>query len=120
MYLNRETGKIGENLACQYLEKNKYRIIERNFRCRRGEIDIVAQDKTSYELVFIEVKTRSSFKYGRPCEAVEKTKQKHIKDVANYYNYKNKIKDTSIRFDVIEVFLNNSNYRIEHIKQAFE
>lgn len=119
MYLNQEKGKIGENLACQYLEKNNYKIIERNFRCRQGEIDIIACDKIKNELVFVEVKTRSSLKYGRPSEAVEKVKQKHIKNVAQYYCYKKKIKDTEIRFDVIEVFLNNSNYKIEHIEQAF-
>lgn len=119
MYLNKVTGTIGENLACKYLEENNYKIVERNFRCRQGEIDIIANDKTKNELVFVEVKTRSSLKYGRPCEAVEEKKKKHIKNVANYYNYKNKVKNTAIRFDIIEVFLNNSNYRIEHIMQAF-
>lgn len=119
MYLNQEKGKIGENLACQYLEKNNYKIIERNFRCRQGEIDIIACDKIKNELVFVEVKTRSSLKYGRPSDAVEKVKQRHIKNVAQYYYYKKRIKDTAIRFDVIEVFLNNSNYKIEHIEQAF-
>ncbi len=119
MYINQEKGRIGENLACLYLEKNNYKIIERNFRCRQGEIDIIVRDEIKNELVFVEVKTRSSLKYGRPSEAVEQLKQKHIKNVAKYYNYKKKIKNTAIRFDVIEVFLNNSNYKIEHIKQAF-
>lgn len=119
MYLNYEKGIIGENLACQYLEKNNYQIIERNFRCRQGEIDIIAYNEIKNELVFIEVKTRSSLKFGRPSEAVEQIKQRHIKNVAKYYIYKNKIKDKVIKFDVIEVFLNNSSYRIEHIKQAF-
>ncbi len=120
MYLNQGTGKIGENLACQYLEKNNYKIIKRNFRCRQGEIDIIAYDKTTNELVFVEVKARTSLKYGRPSEAVERVKQQHIKNVAKYYIFKNKIADKPTRFDVIEVFLNNSNYKIEHIKQAFE
>ena len=120
MYLNQGTGKIGENLACQYLEKNNYKIIKRNFRCRQGEIDIIAYDKTTNELVLVEVKARTSLKYGRPSEAVERVKQQHIKNDAKYYIYKNKITDKPTRFDVIEVFLNNSNYKIEHIKQAFE
>ncbi len=120
MYLNQGIGKIGENLACQYLEKNNYKILKRNFRCRQGEIDIISYDKTRKELVFIEVKTRTSLKYGRPGEAVEKVKQQHIKKVAQYYIYKNKLAKKHTRFDVIEVFLNNSNYKIEHIKQAFE
>ena len=119
MCLKQKIGKMGEEIACKYLQRNKYIIIDRNFRCKQGEIDIVACDEKSKELVFIEVKTRSSTKYGRPSEAVRKQKKNHIIGSARYYNYKNKIKNIPIRFDVIEVFLCNSNYRINHIKQAF-
>lgn len=119
MYLKQKRGKKGEDLACKYLLKNRYTIIDRNFRCKQGEVDAIACDEQEKELVFFEVKTRSNFKYGTPSESVQKTKQKHIVSVAKYYIYKNKIKDVPIRFDVIEVFLNNSNYRINHIKQAF-
>ena len=120
MYLNQEKGKIGEDIACKYLEKNNYTIIERNFRCKQGEIDIIACDELEKELVFLEVKTRTNLKYGRPSEAVQKSKQDHIIKAAKYYNYKNKIKNIPIRFDIIEVSLNNSNYKISHLKQDFE
>lgn len=119
MCLKQKRGKTGEDIACKYLQKHQYTIIDRNFRCRQGEIDIIACDEQAKELVFIEVKTRTSLKYGRPSEAVEKLKQNHIIYVAKYYNYKNKIRNIPIRFDVIEVLLSNSNYKINHIKQAF-
>lgn len=119
MYLKQQIGKSGENIVAKYLTENNYEIIRRNFRCRQGEIDIIAYDETTEELVFIEVKTRTNTKYGRPSEAVQKFKQNHIKRVAQYYNYHHKINNQAIRFDVVEVFLNNSNYSLEHIKQAF-
>ena len=68
MYERHETGKIGENIAVSYLEKIGYKIIDRNFECRQGEIDIVALDNDI--IVFIEVKTRASALYGLPKEAV--------------------------------------------------
>ena len=119
MCLKQKRGKKGENLACKYLQKHQYTIIDRNFRCRQGEIDIIACDEQAKELVFFEVKTRTSLRYGRPSESIQKLKQNHIISVTKYYIYKNKIKDIPIRFDVIEVFLSNSNYKINHIKQAF-
>ena len=119
MCLKQKIGLTGENLAVKYLKENNYKIIKRNFRCRQGEIDIIAYDKTNKELVFVEVKTRSNTKFGRPSEAVQNLKQKHIKKVAQYYNYNFGIKNQAIRFDVIEVFLNDNNYKVEHIIQAF-
>lgn len=115
MYYKTDLGKKGEELAIQYLLANDYQIIERNFRSRLGEIDIIARDKQ--ELVFIEVKTRTSNQYGEPCEAVDDTKIKHILRVAEYYIYIKKIKNTYMRFDVIEVKVSNDNYKINHIKQ---
>lgn len=120
MYKKQTIGKIGENIAVEYLQKRKYKILERNFRTRRGEIDIIVYDETKKELVFVEVKTRSSVKYGQPSEAVKKIKQKHIIEASKYYNYKYKVHNTPIRFDIIEVFLNNSTYRVNHIEKAFE
>lgn len=66
-------GILGEDLASNYLENIGYKIIERNFLCKQGEIDIIAKDKDEY--VFIEVKTRSNRCYGRPSEAVNKLKK---------------------------------------------
>lgn len=119
MCLKQKIGKIGEDIVCKYLQKKEYIIIDRNFRCKQGEIDIIACDEILKELVFIEVKTRCSTKYGKPSESVRKLKKEHIISSAKYYNYKNKIKDIPIRFDVVEVFLCNGNYKINHIKQAF-
>ena len=115
MYFKKERGKLGEDLACRYLEELGYKIIKRNFMCKQGEIDIIAQDKA--EKVFIEVKTRTNKKYGYPGEAVTTIKQKHIKKATEYYLYKHNIKDEYIRIDVIEVFLYRDKYKVNHIKQ---
>ena len=117
MYVNQMLGQYGEDKACGYLEANNYKIIERNFRCRLGEIDIIAKDLTKNELVFIEVKTRLSFNFGRPSQAVNSLKQRHILNVAKYYLYIHSIKNTFIRFDVIEVFVDQLKFQINHIKQ---
>ena len=110
-------GRVGEKKAGEFLRKKGYTILKTNYKTYCGEIDLIAKDGEN--IVFIEVKTRSSTKYGRPCEAVKKYKRNHIIDSAKYYNYKNKIKNIPIRFDIIEVLLCNSNYKVNHIKQAF-
>ena len=84
---------------------------------RQGEIDIIAKDKEEY--VFIEVKSRSSGTYGKPVDAVNAEKIKHILDVSRYFIYKNKIDNKLIRFDIIEVYINKKNYFINHIKNIF-
>ncbi len=116
MYFRKEIGIWGENLACEYLEKNNYKIIERNFYCRQGEIDIIAKDLNKNELVFLEVKTRSNFKYGNPADSVNKEKTKHMVHAIKYYIYKNSIKNIPIRIDVVEVYITKS-CKINHIKQ---
>ena len=111
MYQRHETGKIGEDIAVRYLNEKGYQIIERNFECIQGEIDVIAKDKK--ELVFIEVKTRASALYGLP-----KTKKKHIYKSAEYYIYLKHLENTPIRIDVIEVYKKNDKYKLNHIKQA--
>ena len=115
IYIKKELGNIGEQIALKYLEKNKYQIIRKNFYCRQGEIDIIAKDKK--EIVFIEVKTRTNTTFGNPAEAVNKLKIKHIYKTANYFLYKVKNPDVFIRFDVIEILLINGKFNINHIKQ---
>ena len=115
MYINQEIGKFGEDIATKYLQKKGYKIIERNFSCRQGEIDIIAKDFS--ELVFIEVKTRTSKEFGEPAEAVNAIKKKHIERAAEYYLYKTKQQNKFIRFDVIEVLMKNGYYTIKHIEQ---
>lgn len=117
MYFRKEIGRWGENLACKYLEENNYTVIERNFLCRQGEIDIVAKDIKKSELIFIEVKTRSNFRYGNPADAVNKSKQKRMVQAIKYYIYKNDINNIAIRLDVIEIFIQKQNCKINHIKQ---
>ena len=115
MYLRYEIGKIGEDLATKYLENIGYSIIERNFIAKQGEIDIIAKDKE--ELVFIEVKTRTNALYGQPVDAVNRIKQKHLVKTVNYYLYLRNLENKFIRLDVIEVYLKDNTYKINHIKQ---
>ena len=115
MYLRHEIGKIGEDLATKYLENIGYSIIERNFIAKQGEIDIIAKDKE--ELVFIEVKTRTNALYGQPVDAVNRIKQIHLVKTVNYYLYLRNLENKFIRLDVIEVYLKDNTYKINHIKQ---
>lgn len=116
MYINHEIGSFGEKIANKYLESIGYEILEKNFTCKQGEIDIIAKDK--HEIVFIEVKTRTSTKYGKPAEAVNNTKQKHIYNSAKYYLYKNNKENIFVRFDVLEIYLSKTKIKINHIKQV--
>ena len=115
IHIKKELGNIGEQIAVEYLEKNKYQILERNFYCRQGEIDIIAKD--NQEIVFIEVKTRTSINFGKPAESINEIKQKHMYKAAKYFLYKTKRLDDFIRFDVIEVLISNGKFNINHIKQ---
>lgn len=116
MYKRHIIGREGEEIVTDYLLKNNYKIIERNFECREGEIDIIAKDED--EIVFIEVKTRTNLEYGLPSEAVNKIKQNHMKRVIRYYLYKNKLENSFVRIDVIEVRIIRGKYYINHIKKA--
>ncbi len=118
MYFRKEIGRWGENLACKYLEQNEYQIRERNFLCQQGEIDIIAKDMIKKELVFIEVKTRSNFKYGNPIDGVNRAKQKHMLQAIQYYIYQRQISNKAIRVDVVEVYIQKQNCKINHIKQV--
>jgi len=111
-------GKRGEELAAAYLAKAGYRIMERNYRCIFGEIDIVAEEGDS--IVFVEVKSRRSKAYGDPQLAVGARKQKKISMVAlNYIEEKQK-HSRNARFDVVAVKLLPTGTTIELIKNAFE
>jgi putative endonuclease len=111
------TGKEGEKIAAAFLKKNGYKIIEKNFRCALGEIDIIAREKG--ELVFIEVKTRRSSELGYPEQAVGINKQKKMSQLALWYLQK-KDADTEARFDVVAVSLSASGNEIRLIKNAFD
>ena len=115
IHIKRDFGNTGENLATDYLEKQGYTILERNFYCKQGEIDIIAKDKN--EIVFIEVKSRSNKLFGIPSEAVTKQKIKHLFRTARYFLYKNKMINEYIRFDVVEILIKSGKFNINHIKQ---
>ena len=121
MYTKKEKGKIGEDIATKYLIDQNYHIITKNFKCRQGEIDIIAKDKIKKEIVFVEVKTRTNQKYGSPSEAVDENKQKYIYKSAEYYVYKHNLYNKAIRFDIIEINIDiiKKKIRINHIKKAF-
>lgn len=110
-------GNNGEKIASEYLEKNHYEIIKRNFRCKQGEIDIIAYDNKNREYVFVEVKTRTNFEYGKPVDSVNKMKQKHIVSATKYYIYLHNLKNKYIRFDIIEIY-KKDQYIINHIKNV--
>lgn len=118
MYYKQETGKSGEEIASKYIENQGYEILERNFSCQQGEIDIIAKDKE--EIVFIEVKTRTNKKYGLASEAVNENKQNHLLRAIKYYIYIKKYENKFIRIDVIEVYIKNGKVEVNHIKQAIE
>ena len=110
----RAIGTDYETLACEYLTRHGYQILCRNFRCRQGEIDIIAKDRDY--LVFIEVKYRRDEHEGDPAEAVDARKQARILRTARYYMTRYHIsEDTPCRFDVVAVL--GSNVRL--IRDAF-
>ena len=112
-------GVNGEDIACKYLENQGIKIVERNIRYKLGELDIVAIDKN--RLCFIEVKTRKSFKYGRPSLAITPTKQSTIRALAQLYQKTHLIYKSFIpRIDVIEIVITDENKAfINYIKSAF-
>lgn len=115
MYKRHALGKMGENMAVKYLERKGYKILERNFYCKRGEIDIIAMDKDY--LVFIEIKTRASNEYGLPSESVTKRKIKHMIDTIQYFLYTRHLENENIRIDVIEIYTDD-RIKINHLKQV--
>ncbi|WP_039764488.1 MULTISPECIES: YraN family protein [unclassified Caldicellulosiruptor] len=115
----RELGNSGEEKAVEFLKKMGYEILHRNFRCKLGEVDIIAKEGNT--IVFVEVKTRRSLKFGYPSEAITMTKQRHLKRVAEYFVQRQKAKNCMYRFDVVEVYMNAKNevLDINLIKNAF-
>jgi len=113
-------GQQGEEAAIKFLKKRGYRILERNFRCPLGEIDIVSRHNNT--LVFVEVKTRSSQAYGLPEEAIDYRKQRKLKQLAYYYiKYKGLGFEIKCRFDVVSVLKGSTNdgFKIRIIQNAF-
>jgi len=97
-----ESGQKGESLAASFLRRQGYTIRRVNWRCRQGEIDIIAEEGET--LVFVEVKTRRRTAHGRPIEAVTRQKQRRILHAAALYAVSNDFAERPMRFDVVEVF----------------
>ncbi|CAG37536.1 YraN family protein [Desulfotalea psychrophila] len=115
----KKKGAEGEYLACRFLKKQGYVILQKNYRKKYGEIDIIAQE--GGDLVFVEVKTRSNSDWGSPVAAVTKQKQRKIIRVAQTYLAETELFDEAIRFDVIGIILDeNSPPIFELIHNAFE
>ena len=111
-------GSRSENLAVWYLKQNGYKIIEQNYRNQLGEIDIIAREKKT--IVFVEVKSRRSIRYGSPKWAVTPKKQRKISMVALYYLKATGQTNARARFDVVAITSNLDEPRIEIVKNAFE
>jgi putative endonuclease len=112
-------GRHGESLVASYLQGLGYTIIDRNYRKRFGEIDLIGEEKDT--LVFIEVKTRTSLRFGSPLEAVDQRKQRRMSRAALDYILKHKLDDRAARFDVVAVLMRpGEKPRIEHIRNAFD
>ena len=111
-------GKKGESLAARHLKQSGYRIIEKNFRTKQGEIDIIAKDKDT--IVFVEVKSRKNDRFGNPKWAITPWKQRKISMVALEYLKATQQINVKARFDVVSINRAQESRRIELIKNAFE
>ena len=114
----RRTGESGESIAVKFLKKNGYQIIEQNYRCKLGEIDIIARD--GRVLAFIEVKARRTGDFGGPKRAVTPRKQRKISMVALKYLKETEQMEKKARFDVVAIRLLPGDPDVEIIKNAFE
>jgi putative endonuclease len=111
-------GRQGEALAAAYLRNKGYRILEQNYRCRLGEIDIIASDRKT--ICFIEVKTRSTAYYGRPEVSVHKSKQQKLSRLALWFLKENQLSHARARFDVVAITRRSDLNEIDHFVNAFD
>ena len=111
-------GKEGEKVAERYLRKKGYRVIERNYRCAAGEVDLIVLDRRV--VVFVEVKTRTDHRFGTPLEAVEIRKQKKMIQTAQAFLTQNRLYHRDARFDVVGISWPGGKPMVEHIQNAFE
>lgn len=116
MKISNPTALLGEDLATEYLKKNRYKLIERNYRKSYTEIDIICTK--SNILVFVEVKTRTNEKYGTPFEGISRKKLQNLIKTAQYYSQSNPKLPKSLRIDAISVLIdeNKGTYKLEHLE----
>lgn len=113
-----EFGKEAETRAAKFLENKNYKILKRNWRFLKAEIDIIAEDLNKNELVIVEVKARNYDAISEPHEAVTKAKRKLIFTAADHYIVSNEI-EIEARFDIIEVIRTGEDWKINHVESAF-
>ncbi|RDI08522.1 YraN family protein [Flavobacterium sp. AG291] len=111
-----DLGKTGEEKAVEFLQKNGYSILQRNYVFQKAEIDIIAQKDNI--LAVVEVKTRSSLEFGLPQDFVKPKKIQLLVKAVNEYVIENDL-DADVRFDIISVYKNGNVYEIEHLEDAF-
>jgi putative endonuclease len=117
MFWKKFLGLFGEDEAAKFLKRNGYKIIERNYKCRYGEIDIIARQKDTW--CFIEVKTIQKAASESPFETIDKKKMEHIENSAACYVSKNKLGREKVRFDAIGIRVSEGKSEIELIKDLF-
>ncbi|MGI6152393.1 MAG: YraN family protein [Christensenellaceae bacterium] len=117
MVYNQKIGKTGEDAVCVYIEKGGGEVLARNYRCAYGEIDVIARQGAT--ICFVEVKTRTSKRYGSAAEAVTPAKMAKIRETALHYIAEHVDSDCNFRFDVAEVYLQNGMPDIHYIENAF-
>jgi len=110
-------GRKGEEEAEKFLKKKGYRILERNFRVKGGEIDIVAEK--SGEIVFVEVRTRTSSEFMEPIESITPAKRKRLRRAAEVFLLSRGLELNPCRFDFISVVVNGSKFKIEHMENVY-
>ena len=111
-----DLGKYGEELAVDFLQQNGYEILETNWTFQKAEIDIIAQKENI--LAIVEVKTRSSIEFGLPQDFVKPKKIQLLVKAVNEYVISNDL-DVEVRFDIIAIYKEGKEYKIEHIEEAF-
>lgn len=112
------TGRAGEDVAAKFLRQKGWHILQSNFRCHDGELDLIAQDGEI--LIFVEVKTRSNTLHGQPGEAVGRAKQGRMIRAASRYLSQRQFWDKSCRFDLVTVVFRNNQVEVEHWEDVID
>lgn len=111
-----QLGRKGEAEAARFLTQNNYKILEKNYRYRKAEVDLIVQKNKT--LIAVEIKTRSSDFFGNPALFLKTKQQQRIVEAINYYVKHNNL-DVEVRFDVISIVKNKGGFEIQHLKNAF-
>lgn len=111
-------GRRGEDIAERYLRKKGYRLLQRNYRCPIGEVDLIALDRRV--IVFVEVKTRTDDSFGSPLESVHSLKQRRMIRAALFFLHQHRLHERAARFDVVGISFVGEKPVVEHVQNAFE